>query len=164
MLSGEGEQPQRWAIVATETTSMGHRCGCPAPSSIDVPIVAVTAPGGWRPSARCQEFGPQRRAQKRDGNRVARNGAAAPDAVIHTLCVPEPAVAVMSSARRGSTRPRLLDVGPNCGDGAAATAAVAGAAIPPPSATTAATARWLLNLNNEPRLSTARTNRRDLPA
>ena len=30
MLSGGGGQPQPWAIVAAATTSMGHRCGCPA--------------------------------------------------------------------------------------------------------------------------------------
>ncbi len=42
MLSGGGGQPQRWDIVAAGTTSMGHRCGSPAPlSSIDVPSLRL---------------------------------------------------------------------------------------------------------------------------
>ncbi len=57
MLSGGGGQPHLWDIVAAVTTSMGHRCGCPARlSSIDVPSLRLRpglAARGWRPGARC---------------------------------------------------------------------------------------------------------------
>ena len=44
MLFRLGGQPQPWAIVAAPTTSMGHRCGCPARlNSIDVPSLLLPA-------------------------------------------------------------------------------------------------------------------------
>ena len=63
MLLRLGEQPQRWAIDAAATTSMGHGCGCPARrSSIDVPSLLLRSLGL---AAKCpvrQSRGPQRRA------------------------------------------------------------------------------------------------------
>ncbi len=95
-LSGGRGQPQRWAIVAARMTSMGHRCGCPRPAEQHrCPIVAVAArgaggqvPGG--PEARDLNDGHREPGVERAGNRVARNGAVAPDAVTFTLCTPEP--------------------------------------------------------------------------
>ncbi len=53
MLSGRGGQPHLWAIDAAATTSMGHRCGCPAPlSSIDGPSLLLR-PG---PPANCPVY------------------------------------------------------------------------------------------------------------
>ena len=47
MLLRLGGQPQPWATDAAGTTSMGHRCGCPARlSSIDVPSLRFAAGAG----------------------------------------------------------------------------------------------------------------------
>ncbi len=96
MLSGGAGQPQPWAIVAARVTSMGHRCGYPARlNSINVPSLRLR-PRGL--AAKCpvgQESGglnsrhPDPGAE-RAGNRVARNDAAAPDAVTFTKCESEP--------------------------------------------------------------------------
>ncbi len=53
MLPAGGGSPHLWAIVAAGTTSMGHRCGCPARrSSIDVPWVRFRGSEFWPTSRR----------------------------------------------------------------------------------------------------------------
>ena len=79
---------------------MSHRCGCGPGNGGQVPV--------------CQEFGTStagtgNRDRKGAGNRVARNDAAAPDAVTFTLCVPKPqhgAIVVVAGARNHNVRHR----------------------------------------------------------
>src|ERR1700761_1459870 len=57
MLFGRATQPQRWAIDAASTTTMGHRCGCPdRPNSIYGPSLwlrpALTTKVSGRPGSR----------------------------------------------------------------------------------------------------------------
>ncbi len=108
MLSGRDMQPHLWAIVAAATTSMGHRCGCPARlSSIDVPSLRLRP--RWRPGARwARNWGPGRRKPGTGSGKsrepVAGNGATAPDAVTFTLGVPEPhRWAIVAVRRPGGT-------------------------------------------------------------
>jgi hypothetical protein len=150
MLSGRGRQPQLWDIVVAATASMGHRCGCPARlNSIDVPSLRLRRPGtGGQVLGCARSLGPGRRAQgtgreenrepgaERTGNRerkepatgsgtgnwVARNGAAAPDAVTFTKYAPEPhrwaTVAPREGAGPGGHDPRRSrSVGPELSTG-----------------------------------------------
>ena len=116
--SGGRGQPQRWAIVAAATTSMGHRCGCQARlSSIDVPTLRLR-PSGWRPGAWCAgSCGPERRTRGTGSGRarepVAWNGAVAPDAVTFTLYEPEPhwrAIDVSGAPALTTSPGRAIDV------------------------------------------------------
>ncbi len=112
MLSGGAGQPQRWAIVAAATTSMGHRCGCPARlSSIDVPSLRLRpkvvgqVPGG--PEAGDLNGGHREPGAEEPGTRSPASGSTA-----RTTQVCSRQVLVLALPSERDTR-RLAQVAPS---------------------------------------------------
>ncbi len=109
MLLAPGGEPQRWAIDAAATTSIGHRCGCPARlGSIDVPSLRL------RPGAGGQVPGGPGAGDLNAGNRERKEpGTGSPGTALpHLMPLPSRYMrqnqGCGSFVRRGTGRLKLI--------------------------------------------------------